>query len=287
MLGSLVPAGGRVLVVANGVYGERAAQMLAAQRKAYDVVASPWTSAIDLDAATRQLEQDRPTHVFAVHHETTTGRLNDVAALGATCRARGVPLLLDAVSSFGAEEIHFDAWNVAACAATSNKCLHGVPGLSFVVVARSALEAPSGATSVYLDVHRYAAHAERGEVPFTPAVHAVFALDEALRELGEQGGAAARRERYRRLSRRLRAGLGALGIRTLIEEGACASMLTAFRMPPGVEYGVLHDRLKEAGFVIYAGQGRLEGDVFRLAVMGDVGDADVERLVGEVRRIVA
>jgi 2-aminoethylphosphonate-pyruvate transaminase len=292
MLGSLVPRDGLALVVANGVYGERAAQMLAAHRTPHEVVASPWTSAMDVDAVVRRLDAPpapgavRPTHVFAVHHETTTGRLNDVAALGAACKARGVPLLLDAVSSFGAEAIDFDAWSVTACAATANKCLHGVPGLSFVVVARAALEAHVAAPSVYLDLRRYAAPLERGEVPFTPGVQALFALDEALGELEDGGGAPARLARYRGLSARLRAGLAAVGIETLLDEQAYASMLTSFRMPRGVAYATLHDRLRAAGFVIYAGQGRFEGEVFRVAVMGDVGEADVDRLVAEIAALI-
>jgi 2-aminoethylphosphonate-pyruvate transaminase len=292
MLGSLVPRDGLAVVVANGVYGERAAQMLAAQGRPHEVVASSWTSAMDVDAVVRRLDagaapgRSRPTHVFAVHHETTTGRLNDLGALGTACKARGVPLLLDAVSSFGAEAIDLDAWNVAACAATANKCLHGVPGLSFVVVARAALEAPPAAPSVYLDLRRYAAPLERGEVPFTPAVQALFALDEALRELDEEGGAPARLSRYRALSRRLRAGLAALGIEMLLAERDCASMLTSFRVPRGLPYATLHGRLKEAGFVIYAGQGRFEGEVFRVAVMGDVHEADVDRLVGEIAQLL-
>jgi len=292
MLGSLVPRDGLALVVANGVYGERAAQMLAAHGTRHEVVASPWTSAMDVDAVVRRLDAPvapgarRPTHVFAVHHETTTGRLNDVAALGAACKARGVPLLLDAVSSFGAEGIDFDAWNVAACAATANKCLHGAPGLSFVVVARAALEAPVAAPSVYLDVRRYAAQLERGEVPFTPAVQSLFALDEALGELEDGGGAPARLAHYRALSARLRAALAALGIETLLDAGAYASMLTSFRVPRGLAYATLHERLREAGFVIYAGQGRFEGEVFRVAVMGDLAEGDVDRLVGEITALL-
>src|SRR5262249_20220730 len=130
--------------------------ILRAGGKDHDTVRSDWTAPLDLAAVERKLESDsRLTHVLAVHHETTTGRLNDVAALGALCRQRGVALLLDAVSSFGGEPIDFREWNLEACASTANKCLHGVPGICFVLVRRGALEGrPSGACSVYLDLHR-------------------------------------------------------------------------------------------------------------------------------------
>jgi 2-aminoethylphosphonate-pyruvate transaminase len=286
MIGSLVPKDGRALVVANGVYGERAAEMLSAQGKAFEIVRSPWTSPMDVPRAMELLGRGGFTHVVAVHHETTTGRLNDLRALGHACRDRAVPLLLDAVSSFAGEEILFDAWNVVGCAATANKCLHGVPGLAFVLVARSALDAPSGATSVYLDLHRYAAEQARDVFPFTPAVHALFALDEALRELDEEGGMPARRARYSALSRRLRDGLSELGIRMLLDPAESSSTLTSFHVPAGVRYEELHDSLKAAGFVIYAGQGKLRGGVFRVAVMGDLTASDIDRVVVEVARVV-
>jgi 2-aminoethylphosphonate-pyruvate transaminase len=282
MVGSLVPRGGKALVVANGVYGERAAEMLAAQGKAFEVVRSAWTAPMDVAGASQRLDEGAFTHVVAVHHETTTGRLNDVGALGAVCRVRGVPLLLDAVSSFGGEEIRFDAWNVVACAATANKCLHAVPGLAFVLVRKGAFEAASGATSVYLDLHRYAAEQAGGAFPFTPAVQALFALDEALRELGDEGGVPARRARYASLSGRLRCGLGELGIEMLLDAAECSSMLTSFHVPSGVSYEVLHDGLKAAGFVLYAGQGQLQGAVFRVAVMGDLTAADIDGVVAEI-----
>ena len=106
MVGSVVPRDGHALVVANGVYGDRMAQMLGAQGKRHHILATDWLQGIDLAAVDARLAADPTiTHVLAVHHETTTGRLNDLDALGAVCRRHGRPLLLDAVSSFGAEPI--------------------------------------------------------------------------------------------------------------------------------------------------------------------------------------
>jgi len=282
MVGTLVPRDGRALVVANGVYGERVADMLRAQAKAHHVARSAWTAPMDVAEAARSLDGGRFTHVVAVHHETTTGRLNDLDALGRVCVARRVPLLLDAVSSFGGEAIRFGDWNLAACAATANKCLHGVPGLAFVLVARAALAAPGGASSVYLDLYRYVDEQARGIFPFTPAVQALFALDEALRELEDGGGADARRARYQALSARLRMGMRELGLETLIDEADLSCTLTSYRVPASISYDALHDRLRGAGFVIYAGQGDFHGSVFRVAVMGDLTTADIDRLLAAV-----
>ncbi|HEX4949861.1 MAG TPA: 2-aminoethylphosphonate aminotransferase [Blastocatellia bacterium] len=281
MVGSFVPRQGHALVVANGVYGERMAAMLTAQGKTAHIARAAWTEPMNLAAAEQMLmTEPRITHVLAVQHETTTGRLNDLAALGALCRRFDKPLLLDAVSSFGAEEIDFEYWNLAACAATANKCLHGVPGVSFVLARRDAMAAESGATSLYLDLFRYFAEQEKGSTPFTMPVQVCYALAEALRELEDAGGWQARRTHYAALSQQVFAGLQAQGIAPLLDLAApSSSVLTSYRVPAGMNYTSLHAALKTAGFVIYAGQGQFQDEIFRIAVMGDLNAADIERLL--------
>ncbi len=286
---SVVPRDGKVLVVANGVYGERAAAMLAAQGKAHQVVAAPWTSPMDLDAVERALGAGGFGHVFAVHHETTTGRLNDLDALGALCKRFGVKLLLDAVSSFAGERIRFAEWNLEACAATANKCLHGVPGVAFVLVDEAVFTSrTSGATSVYLDLFRYWKEQRHGFSPFTQAVHVLYALEEALGELVDAGGWEKRHQKYAALTRQVREGLYALGVRPFLEDASSyGATLSSYRLPAGLSYERLHDHLKNAGFIVYAGQGPFSGEMFRIAVMGDVDEADMTRLLAEIRAVMA
>lgn len=289
MTGSLVPPNGKALVAANGIYGERLASILHTQGKEHTIVRSEWTEPINLAEVERTLAEDaRITHVLAVHHETTTGRLNDLAALGTLCRRRGVALLLDAVSSFAGEAIDFAGWNVEACAATANKCLHGVPGIAFVLVRKQALESrPSGSRCLYLDLHRHYEEQRRGQPLFTPAVHVLYALREALAELDDFGGWQARQHHYRRLSRLLRDGLRHHGVRLLLsDEDACSVTLTAFVLPEGVTFPMLHARLKEAGFVIYPGQQVLKESIFRVAVMGDLCAEEVGRFVELVAAVI-
>lgn len=272
------------LVVANGVYGERMAAMLKAQGKRHEVVSAPWTSDMDLAAAGEAISSGRFGHVIAVHHETTTGRLNDVAALGALCKKAGVPLLLDAVSSFAGEDIRADEWNVEALAATANKCVHGAPGVSFVHVRESALARPTFATSVYLDISRHAAEQAKGSTPFTLPTHVTFALEAALDELAEAGGWQARHATYTARSRRIRGALAELGVGLLLDgEEAYSATLTSFRLPEGRTYEALHAHLKREGFVIYKGQGKFDGAIFRIAVMGEITEHDVDRLVASLR----
>lgn len=277
MVGSLVgPSQKPALVVANGVYGERMAAMLERHGRNYEVVSSAWTEAMDLESVRERIGES--ACVLAVHHETTTGRLNDLAALGELCRQSQVPLLLDAVSSFGGEDIRFAEWNLQACAATANKCLHGVPGVSFVLARRSALEAAGHSPALYLDLQNYYQLQEKDGSPFTQAVQACYGLDEALAELSDQGGWTARRDLYRARTAQLEEGLARLGIDPFLREGR-SSILGSYRLPAGVNYEQLHDRLKAAGFVIYAGQGGLSSEMFRIAVMGDLSRGDLDRLL--------
>lgn len=289
MLAGFAPVNRRTLVIANGVYGERMARMLAAHGRPHAVLEHAWTSAVDIARLERALERDPSiSHVAVVQHETTTGRLNDLAAIGAVAGAWGAQLLVDAVSSFGAEWIAADDWNVAALAATANKCLHGAPGLSFVLARAALWDRPAGPPgSVYLDVHscHRSQHAD-GFSPFTQAVHVAFALAEALAEHREQGGWAARGALYARRAGRVHATLARLGIDTLLAPSEYSSVLRAYRLPPGVSYASLHDALKERGFVIYAGQGQLSPEVFRIAHMGDIDDEALDRLCGALAEIL-
>jgi len=281
MLASLIPRKGKALVVANGVYGERMAAMIAAHGKDSEVVTSEWHEPMNLAEVEKRLAEDSAiTHVVAVHHETTTGRLNDIAPLGHLCKERNVALLLDGVSSFGAEAIAFEDWNLEACAATANKCLHGVPGISFVLVKKSVFASrPSAAETLYLDLYRYQAAQISGYSPFTQAVHVAYALQEALKEMEELGGQAARRERYRSLAAQIRQTLAELGIQTLLKAEEYSCVLASFKLPSSYSYEQIHDRLKEAGFVIYAGQGGLKNSIFRIANMGDIQPEDLQRLL--------
>jgi len=253
---------------------------MGSESRRWRIAASNWFSPLNLVAAREQLERCPDiTHVAAVHHETTTGRLNAIDQLAALCREFKRPLLLDAVSSFGAETIDFNRWPIAACAATANKCLHGVPGASFVIVNRHAFaEAGAPARSLYLDLAGYLAQQDAGGTPFTQSVQAFYALDEALGEFMDAGGVAARQQTYRQRLERISTKLGTLGVTGLLPQADSACVLHAFQLPQGFSYQALHDGLKARGFVIYAGQGRLAASMFRISMMGDIGESDLLRL---------
>jgi 2-aminoethylphosphonate-pyruvate transaminase len=287
-LGSLVPRGARLLVLANGAYGQRIAQIAAAlgiDREVHDSGELAPPDAARLDAA---LAADPSlSHVAFVHCETTTGMLNPLAELCAATKRHGRTLLVDSMSGFGG--IPFDAaeLGIDALVASSNKCIQGVPGFGFAIVRRALMEAgPAGAPrSLALDLHDQWREMERGRGKwrFTSPTHVVRAFHQALAELAEEGGVAARHRRYAENQRRLVEGMERLGFACLLPHRLHSPIITAFRSPdaPGYEFRRFYQNLKERGFVIYPG--KVAGaDSFRIGTIGHVFPADIERLLGAV-----
>ncbi len=288
MIASLPHQEARVLVLENGVYGERMAQMCALYGIPHETLKGAWLQGPDAGQVQGQLARGAFTHLAVVHHETTTGRLTDIHTLGRLCATHGVQLLIDGVSSFGAESIDFTGADLGAAltavAATANKCLHGVPGVSFVITRRAALSRAVSRT-YYLDLARLARAQDQRNTPFTPAVHVYYGLLEALREYQEQGGRAARWQRYVALAGQVRVGLAQLGVAALLPPQDSSVVLRAYHLPRGIGYPALHDALKTDGFVIYAGQGDLSRTLFRISTMGEVSPDDIERLLECVARL--
>ncbi len=289
MIASLVPRGRALAVVANGVYGERMARIAAAHEIPHEVLELEWGAEVRPEAVAELLRRrDDFAGLAVVHHETTTGRLNDLEAIAGAARSSGVPLLVDGVSSFGSERIDFEDWNVTACAATANKCLHGAPGISFVIAKRASLGACAEAPrSVYLDLAGHSAQQDEGSTAFTQPVHVLYALDAALREHAREGGVRARGARHRELAERVRTVLADLGVEPYVDPRESSACLRAYSLPAGVTYDALHDGLKARGFVVYAGQGGLGRRIFRISTMGAIADADVERLGDALREVLA
>jgi len=286
MLSSLLPRDARLLVIENGVYGERISRIAQIHGVGFQAIKHEWTETIDFERVAQELAKGEFTHVAAVHHETTTGRLNDIARLAKLCEKQGAELLLDAVSSFGAESIPFDSPALIACAATANKCLHGIPGLCFVVCRKTALEkAAEPPRSLTMHLPLWAENQDRQGTPFTPAVNGLLALDKALQELAEQGGWQARHAHYTNLAGKVNRALSSQGIQPLLNPGESSCVLNAYRLPERQTYAEIHDRLKQRGFIIYAGQGSLAAGMFRISTMGDISNYDMERLLAALSAV--
>ena len=286
MFTSLLPRDCRLLVVENGVYGERISRIAQIHNIPHEAMHHQWMEAIDFEKLSGELASGKFTHVAAVHHETTSGRLNDVFMLAEMCEEHGTGLLLDTVSSFAAEAIPFHSPAFLACAATANKCLHGIPGLCMVLCRKSALAlAVEPPRSLTLHLPLWSEQQDKSSTPFTPSVNSVLALDQALKELNANGGWKARHTRYKKLAQRVERALRRYGIELMLDSGENSCVLYSYRLPANMSYDTIHDGLKQRGFVIYAGQGKLSTEMFRISTMGDISDYDMERLLASLHAV--
>jgi 2-aminoethylphosphonate-pyruvate transaminase len=291
MLGTLVPAGGRVLILINGAYGRRMVLICRYAGRSFATLEWPEEQPVDPAAVERALAEDASiTHVAAVHCETTSGVLNPLGELAEAVARQGRALLVDAMSSFGALPLDLRTMPIEAVAASANKCLEGVPGLAFCIIRRAGLEAAAGNAHVLsLDLHgQWAAMERDGQWRFTPPTHAILALERALQELEDEGGVAGRHARYTENCRILVQGMRDLGFETLLPEDVQAPIIVTFRMPadPNFVFAAFYEGMRARGFVIYPGK-LTTAESFRIGCIGRIGPREISNAVAAVAATLA
>ena len=183
-LGCFCPAAEtKTLVVANGAYGDRAAKILERIGRPLVKIDKGDSAAPTVDEVEARLEEDPAiSHVWVIHCETTSGIVNPIQDMARAVKARGKVFMVDAMSSFGALPLDMmDGMDVMV--SSSNKCIEGVPGFSYVLVKRNMLEASKGRChSVVLDLYEQWKGLEaNGQFRFTPPTHALVAFHQAMR----------------------------------------------------------------------------------------------------------
>jgi 2-aminoethylphosphonate-pyruvate transaminase len=272
MLTTFVPHSGKVLLLVNGAYGQRAKRICLIAGRKIAVHETPEDTPPDLAEVDRVLEADAAiTHVFAVHCETTSGILNPIEEIGALVERHGRRLLIDAMSAFGALPLDAASTRFDAVAASSNKCIEGVPGLGFVICREAALaETRGNATTLVLDLHdQWQNFAKTGQYRFTPPIHVIVSFHQALTEFWAEGGQPGRGRRYADNCKVLVEGMRKLGFATLLPDRLQAPIIVTFHMPNDAKFlfEAFYDRLKERGYVIYPGKLTV-ADSFRIGCIG-------------------
>ncbi len=289
MTGAAVRPGKKLLVCKNGIYGERVETIARRGGVPVVVVAASDLEPIDPQAVAAALAADPEIDAVAlIHHETTTGLLNPVHEIAAVAQARGVVVLVDAISSLGAEELDLDGSGIDFVASTSNKCLHGLPGASFILVSprgqQRIAEVPP--RSLYFDLANYLKAQGKRTVPFTPSIPALYSLDAALAELDDEG-LANRKALYQARMDALDAAFTRLGLEPRVARPHRSRSVRSLPLPPGIDYDTLHDRLKAEGYIIYAGLGDAARTTFRVCALGALTVAALEGFVAALERAMA
>jgi 2-aminoethylphosphonate-pyruvate transaminase len=286
-LGTLITPGQRTLVLENGAYGKRIATILERIGREVSVLCWPEDQRVDPTALDKALHEDPSfEHIVVVHCETTTGILNDVAAIGRVTKAHECRLIIDAMSAFGAIPIDGDSVPFDALIASSNKCLEGVPGIAFALIRKQWLELAEGnAHSLSLDLYEQWRGLEaNGQWRFTPPTHVLAAFDQALKEHQAEGGVAARHQRYSANRDILVQGMRELGFEALLADDIQAPIIVTFLMPLHhlFDFTRFYDDLSARGFVIYPGKLAV-ADSFRIGCIGALGTAEMRAALAAVK----
>lgn len=275
-LSSLVPEGKKVLVPSNGAFGERLQEILDLHRIPTVSLKYGWGEALDLEAIEKALAETENLWGIAVnHHETSAGVLNPIDAIGKMAKAHDKRLIVDAISSVGAEPLSVVRSDIDACVTSSNKCLHSVTGVAIVCVKETLLRSLEGKRPrcYYLDLYRHYRYLEDlNQTPFTPNITSFFALDAAVSELMVEG-IEHRQAVYADRNHLLRTSLAKMGFSFLTDDGRESKTILTVGIPEGIDFQTFYNEVKSFGFLIYDCKEPLKDRYFQIANMGELNDA--------------
>ena len=275
-----------LLIISNGVYGERAADIARTYGISVKELKLDWGTLPDLAEIEEEIKIPEIGGVYLIHHETTTGLLNPLKDLSLLAKEHNKLVLVDTISSVAGEHLDFEC-GLDAVLGTANKCFRGVPGVSFAILSKDfvTIAKKRNKRTYYSDLLTHLEREKKGETPFTPPVHSLFAFREALREILEEG-VENRIAHYKNISKLLRAGLKDLGLKLYLTEEHYSNTMTSVYLPSGFSFKELHDLLKERGFVIYNSQSFLRGKVFMLGVVGLINEQDIGDFLEALGKVI-
>ena len=279
MLRTLAPHKSQTLILANGVYGRRMAQICDYMSRPHLLHSIPEDQRIEATSVEKILSKEPGiTYVAVAWCETSTGNLNDIPEISKVVYKQKKKLLIDAMSTFGgiplnSKDIQFDA-----LAATSNKCLEGVPGMGFCIIKRDTLEECKGkAESLSLDLYdQWKSMEKTQQWRFTPPIQTLLALYKALDLLDAEGGISKRHERYQNNFNILNLGMRRMGFKLFLSEEVQAPIIATFELPehPHFHFETFYEKLKEKGYIIYPGK-LTDRDTFRIGCIGAIDKKQV------------
>lgn len=287
VLTSAVGTEEKLLILANGAYGERMEEIAKHAGINYSILHFPYYTVPDAEQVQAALEADPSiTHVSMVHSETTSGLLNDIAAVAEVVKAAGKYMIVDAMSSFAGVEIPVGELGIDFIISSANKCIQGVPGFSFIICRRAALiECEGKARSLSLDLYdQWKTMNQDGKWRFTSPTHVVLAFAQAIKELKEEGGIPARAKRYQENNRLLIEKMAELGIHPYINAHQ-GPIITTFYYPEKVgqfSFAEMYAYIKERGYAIYPGK-VTDADTFRIGNIGEIYQEDILKLTEIIR----
>jgi len=277
---NVLSPGDKVLCLSIGAFGDRFASIAETFGAAVERMNFEWGAAVDPNKVAERLKKDAAREIKAVlvtHNETSTGVMNDIAAVAAAVREHGALLLVDAVSSLVAMDLRTDEWAIDVVAAASQKALMLPPGLGFVSMGERAWAANAQAKMhrYYFDLKKAKEFQDKKQTPWTPALPQMYGLKEGLRMI-EAEGLENCFARHRRLGSGVRAACAAMGLKLFADPKHASAGVTAIYAPDGITPKQIRSLLLDKyGVVLAGGQGKVQDTVFRIGHLGYVNETDI------------
>lgn len=290
VLTSSIGANDKLLIAANGAYGERMEDIARHAGISYVIYHQDYDKVPDAKVIEKMLEEDpKITHVSMVHSETTSGILNDIESVTKVVKEKGRTMIVDAMSSFAGVDIKVGELGIDFLISSANKCIQGVPGFSFIIAKKEALMKTKGqARSFSLDLYdQWETMNKDGKWRFTSPTHVVLAFAQAMKELKQEGGIAARSKRYYENNRAIIQNFKEMGFETYIDEEHQGPIITTFLFPEDCNYTFkeMYEYIKDRGYAIYPGK-VTQTATFRIGNIGEIYKEDVEKLCSIVKEFL-
>lgn len=276
------------ITVEGGKFGQRWTEICRTYGVNCEAIKVEWGRAVESGEIEKRLKSNpKIKAVFATHCETSTGVINDIQAIGKIIKNTEAVFVVDAISSLGAVPLLTDAWFCDMVVSGSQKGLMLPPGLGFISVSSKAwnLIGQSNSPRYYFDLRNAKKSLDKTDTPFTPAISLVVALNESLRMLREEGLENVFL-RHKNMAEATRQAAKALGLE-LFAPAAASDVVTAIRVPSGIDGGKLVKTMREEyGVTIAGGQAQLKGKIIRIAHMGYIEEFDIILAVSCLEKVL-
>ena len=290
---NLLEPGDAILILINGVFGNRMREIAMRLGAEVEVLEFEWGTPVKPEAVEKKLKDKAYKLVAMVHAETSTGVRNPAAEIGRLLQGSDSLYLLDAVTSLGGIEVDVDGWGVDALYSGSQKCLSCPPGLAPVTFSEEAVTAiaarKSKTPSFYLDIDLIGKYwgGEKRSYHHTAPMNMLYGLYQSLMLVMAEGMDAVF-ARHLKVHEKLVRGLEKLGLELLVDKPFRLPMLNAVKIPQGVEDAAGRSALRSKHKIeIGAGLGPLAGKIWRIGVMGHTArEENVERLLAALRDVL-
>lgn len=291
VISSAIQLEDKLLVITNGAYGDRILKMAEIHRLNVIQLGFEENEIIDATHLEYILENNKDiTHVACVHSETTTGLFNPIDEIGAVCKRHDKIFIVDAMSSFGGVELKIKEYGIHFLVSSSNKCIEGVPGFSFAICDLEQLKQSEGnGKTLSLDLFsQWKGLETNGQFRFTPPTLAIMAFKQAILELKEEGGIAAREARYKANRLILKTELTKLGLVEYLPSEIQGHIITSYLYPEDSKFDFeqFYQKLNERDLVIYPGK-LSKCNAFRIGNIGQLFENDMLELVNGISEVLA